>query len=324
MAGRAVESTQGHVARFDAVADLLRSSAQAHAHALARHRGSAAEAELEMRLDQALNQLAVLYGRGSYEMLSTAEIIDAAIDNELHLAHELPDSQAAAVAARTRAQLLVDVSRRGANLRIRGLHEPQVKRGVYLSSVRSEVLAGLQASREPYLRWRDGIVVVLDEARIAELRAAGDNVAVLFLDPDELLDLAERDESSALDRELARRLATAQASPARLGDSSHRHLRRRLLRQSTVLRNLRDRLSAEHPVAHASLAAVLDSHRALLRATLAAAPPPRHVVADPLVASTGYTEAVQELLARVADDVDPAGFGSRFRAAVATTSGTRT
>lgn len=307
-----------HAASFDAVAELLQSSAQVHAYAFSRHRGTSAESAVTARLEQALDRVAVLQRRGP-DLLTTAEIIDVAIDFELRLAHELEGIRGAAE-ARTRAQLLVDAARRGRRLQVRGLHTPEIRRGIYLTPARPEVVGMLHASHEPYLGWRDGIVVILHEATIAELRAEGDRVEVLFLDPDELLDLAARADDT-LEAELDHRLALAQAAPDRCGDSHNRHVRRLLMRQTVVLRHLRDRLAAEHPVAHTRLLAVLETHRETLWSALAAAPPPRSAAADPLAASTEATRAVDEALARAAEDTDPAGFGTLFRAAAATPGG---
>ena len=310
-------SASDYATGFDAVADQLRSSAQVHAYALARHRGTAAESEFDARLEHTLDRLAVLYGHGTYEELSTEAIVETAIDFELRLAHEL-DGTEVAEQARARAQGLVNAARRGFRLRVRGLHAPVILRGVYVRPFRPEVAGMLHGSHEPYLRWRDGIVAVLPEATIAELRADGDRVDVLFLDPDELLDLvdrAARDDGAALEAELGRRAAVAAATPEQLGDSRTRRVRRLLLRQTTVLRNLRDRLAAEHPVAHAALLPVLDSHHQALRSALGAAPLPRDAVADVVGASARYAAAVERSVANAASDPDLPGFGAMYRAA---------
>ena len=91
--------------------------------------------------------------------------------------------------------------------------------------LRPELEGSLHERREPYMGWRDGVVVVLSEAELAALRAAGDEVDVLFLDPDELLDLDGDGDRPALEAELERRLAAARAAPDRVGDSRKRHSR---------------------------------------------------------------------------------------------------
>src|SRR6185369_12077431 len=129
---------------------------------------------------------------------------------------------------------------------------------------------------------------------------------VLFLDPDELLDLDGRGDRPALEAELERRLAAARAAPDGVGDSRERHLVRLLLRYGTVLRNLRGRLAADHPAAHAALLPILAGQRAQLEAALVAAPPTRAALEDPLAVSIALERELQALLTRWANEVDDA------------------
>ncbi len=158
---------------------------------------------------------------------------------------------------------------------------------------------------------------MIDEEQAAALRAEGNEVSVLFLDPDELLDLDGRGDRPAIEAELERRLGAARAAPDAVGDSRDRYLLRLLERQSTVLRNLRERLAEQgHSSAHAALTPVLASHRALHESRLAAAEPPTEAaLRDPFGASI---DAERDLVSHVnqwsAEPGDEAGLRDRFRA----------
>jgi uncharacterized protein (DUF2267 family) len=258
----------------------------------------------------------VLHGLGTYENLSTLEIVRTAIRNELRLAREVeaPESDAALA----RAQAIVAAARRGVRLHVRDAGPSiAIRRGVYVEPLRPEFERQLWHRREPYLRWRDGAVVVLPETALDGLRANDGEVAVLFLDPDELLDLEARGDRAEFEAELERRLTAARAAPDRVGDSHDRHVRRMLLRQSTVLRNLRDRLAADHPAAHAALLPVLAESRTLLASRLSAAPPPG-AREDPLGTTIDAERELQTLVTRLAAEPDdPAGLRGRFRAVAA-------
>ena len=299
-------------AAFDQLAGQLRDASAAAARGLRAHRGTPAGDTLDSQLEHALDRLALLYGHGTYENLSTEDIVETAVQNEQRLAAALDGPDAAAAAQRARA--LVDAARRGVRLHVRE-PAPSVRlfRGVHVTPLRPEVEQALQAGEEPYLLWGDGAVFVTDEDGLAELRAAGDEVNVLFLDADELLDLDLRGDRPALEAELERRRAAAVAAPDRVGDSRDRYLRRLLDGQNIVLRNLRDRLADGHPSAHAALQPVLAEHRALLESRLAARPSPR-AEQDPLDGAIDTERGVQELVGRwAAEPGDPAGLRDRFR-----------
>lgn len=301
-------------AAFDQLAALLQTTAAANARAIQDRRGTPASRVLEEQFEHTLDRLALLYGRGTYENLSTAEIVQTAAGNELRLAAELDEPASAAAAARARS--LVDAARRGVRLHVR---EPApsvaVYRGVYVEPLRPELQRSLWQHEEPYLRWRDGAVVILREDEVDALRAAGEEIDVLFLDPGELLDLDARGDRPALEAELERRLAAARAAPDRVGDSRDRYVLRMLLRQGTVLRNLRDRLAAGHPAAYAALLPILAGHQALLEARLAAGQSAPAVLRDPLGASIDGERGVQTLVSQwAAEPEDPAGLRGRFRA----------
>jgi hypothetical protein len=301
-------------AAFDQLAALLQTTAAANARALEDRRGTPAGRVLEEQFEQTLDRLALLYGRGTYENLSTAEIVQTAVGNELLLAVALEDPESAAAVMRARS--LVDAARRGVRLHVREPAPPvTLYRGVYVEPLRPELQRSLWQREEPYLRWRDGAVVILREDEADALRAAGDEIDVLFLDPDQLLGLDARGDRAALEAELERRLAAARAAPDRVGDSRDRYVLRMLLRQSIVLRNLRDRLAAGHPAAHAALLPILAGHRALLEARLAAGPSAPVMLRDPLGASIDSERGVQALVSRwAAEPGDPAGLRGRFRA----------
>lgn len=300
---------------FDKLAAQLRSAAAASARGLRARRGTPAGSALDDQLEHTLDRLALLYGRGTYENLSTEDIVETAVDNELRMAASLEEPGATAAARRARA--LVDAARRGVRLHVREPVSPvRLFRGVYVTPLRPELERALWAREEPYLRWAGGAVLVVDEDGLGELRAAGDEVDVLFLDADELLDLDGRGDRPALEAELGRRQAVARAAPDRVGDSTDRYLLRRLDGQSIVLRNLRDRLGDGHPSAHAALLPVLAEHRALFEARLAAQPAASPAAErDPLGDAIDAERGVQELLGRwAAEPGDPAGLRERFRA----------
>jgi hypothetical protein len=294
---------------------LLQDAAAASARALADRRGTPSEPVLERQLEHTLDRRALLYGRGTYENLTTEDILRSAVGNELRLAAELGEPESAAAAARARS--LVDAARRGVRLHLRA-PAPAVRlyRGVYVEPLRPEVAAALHQSHEPFLSWRDGAVLIAPEEQADSLRAAGDQVDVLFLDADELLDLDGRDDRPALEAELGRRLRTARADPGHLGDSPDRHVRRLLLGQSVVLRNLRDRLDGDHPSAHRALLPVLSGHTALLAGRLAAAPlPGESLPGEPLATAIGHERNLHALATRwAAEPGDAAGLRGRFQA----------
>jgi hypothetical protein len=317
-------------AAFEQIAGQLRDAAATAARGLRAHRGTPAGDALDRQLEHTLDRLAMLYGRGTYENLSTEDIVETAVQNEQRLAAELDEPDATAAARR--AQALVDAARRGVRLQVR---EPAARvrlfRGVHVTPLRPELVSALQAREEPYLVWGDGGVLVADEDTVARLRGAGDEVNVLFLDSDELLDLDFRRDRPALEAELERRRAVAVASPDRVGDSRDRYLLRLADGQSIVLRNLRDRLADEHPSAHTALQPILAEGRALHEDRLAAqAAPPAATAApapapapaagqDPLGAAIDSERGVQELLGRwAAEPGDPAGLRERFRAIAGT------
>jgi hypothetical protein len=301
-------------AAFGQVDALLRGAAAASARALQVHRGGPAGDALERQLEHTLDRLALLYGRGTYENLTTTEILETAVDNELRLAAEL-DGPASAAAA-DRVQSLVDAVRRGVRLHV-GPPPASVRthRGVYVQPLRPELERSLWARHEPYLRWRDGAVLIVTEDQAAALHTAGDEVAVLFLDVDELLDLDARDDRPTLEAELERRLAAARSAPDGVGDSRDRYALRMLLGQSTVLRNLRDRLADGHPAAHTALLPVIAGHRVHLEARMAAGPTARELLLNPLGASIDHERDLQALLNQwAAEPEDPSGLRDRFRA----------
>jgi hypothetical protein len=296
-----------HVA-FDQIADLLRAGAVENARALAAHRGQPAEPLLEKQLESTLDRLAWFYGRGTFENLSTAAIFRTAIDSEVLLAEDLQG--VAAAGARLRAQRLVDAARCGVRLYVGGVKGVERWCGVYVETPGPEFERSLVGTEARFLRWNDGLVVALPQSEIDEMRAAGYRIFVLFLDCDELLDLAGRGERSETNAELARRLAIARTATDCVGDLAQAHLVRRLFKQSVVLRNLRDRLEFEHSLAHRALLPILRSHRTDLEDALAAGGTSPY----PLLESIAIERSVRSLAERWAtEEGDPAGLQRRFR-----------
>ena len=309
MAGRAE-----HREAFDRLEELLHTAAAAHARALTAHRGTPTGDTAERRLEHALERLARLRWHATAPNLSTTALFQAAVNGERRLEHTL-EGPAAEAAAR-RARSLIDAARRGVRVQPPRMGPRSgTPLGVYVEPLRPELEQAFRRSREPYLRWRDGAVVVLPDEELQALRDEGDEVDVLFLDGDELLDFDAREDRPALDTVLAQRLAVSRAAPDRVGDSRARHARRMMLRQSAALRVLRDRLAGEHAAAHAALLPTLGDHRRHLEAPLAAAPPPHGAPSDPVAAAH---DAERRLEAHVgswaAEPDDPAGLRGHFRA----------
>ena len=118
--------------------------------ARSRRSGRPAEADVERHLEHTLDRLAWLYGRGTYENLSTVAIFHAAINNEVQLAQEL--SEPAAAEARARGQRLVDAARRGVRLHVRGVSPVELWRGVHVEPLRPEFERRLLATETPFIR----------------------------------------------------------------------------------------------------------------------------------------------------------------------------
>jgi hypothetical protein len=319
MAAAPPSAGDAHRAAFDATASALRDSVAASVFALEAHRGTPATTTIEKHLEHSLDRLAALYGVGTFENLSVQELFDSAIRAELHLAFETarlanttPHLHQAA------ARELVDAARRGSHLVVQANPVIDPQRGVYVESRRPEFMQMLTATRNPYAAWHDGIITILPEQMLAHLRATRDSVDVLFLDGDEMHDLFGRQDFTALDAELRRRLAVARAAADRIGDSRERHVLRQLMHQSTILRNLQDRLASDHPSAHRALLPIIADNRARIDAAHLRTPPGKAVLADPLAATIAHEQTLQAALTRVlASGTDPAGLAARFRAVAA-------
>ena len=301
-------------AAFEQLAGQLRDTAAAAARGLRAHRGTPAGDALDRQLEHTLDRLALLYGRGTYEALSTQDIVETAAHNEQRMASALDGSEAAAAAGR--AQNLVDAARRGVRLHVREL-APSVRlyRGVYVAPLSPELQSSLWSREEPYLSWDDGAVLVASEDQLDDLRAASSELNVLFLDSDELLDMDFRGDRPALEAELERRQAVARSATDRVGDSPDQYLLRLLHGQSIVLRNLRDRLADEgHTSAHEAVLPILAGHRTLFEDRLAAQPADPTAPTDPLDAAIDTERGVQDLAGRwAAEPGDPAGMRGRFQ-----------
>src|SRR5271169_2946044 len=123
---------------FEQLATQLRDAAAASARGLRTSRGTPAGNALDRQLEHTLDRLALLYGRGTYEALSTADIVETAVANEQRMASALGGSDAAA--ANGRAQALVDAARRGVRLHVRE-PAPSVRlyRGAYVAPLSPEL-----------------------------------------------------------------------------------------------------------------------------------------------------------------------------------------
>jgi hypothetical protein len=312
-------------AAFDELEAGLRNAAAANARALRDRPGTPAGDVLERQLEHTLDRLAAMYGRGTYENLTTEDIVRTAVGNEMRLAAGLDEPESADAVRRARS--LVDAARRGVRLHPREAPSSvPLYRGVYVEPARPELITSLRARHEPFIRWGDGIVLVLSDEEASALRAAGYEVDVLFLDADELLDLDGRDNRPALEAELDRRQRAARAAPDHVGDSPDAYLLRLLMGQTIVLRNLRDRLAGDHPSAHEAMLPVLAGHTALLTNRLAAQAGQAQTgqaqtgqaqtpTADPLAGSIEGERKIQSLVGQWAvEPGDVAGLRGRFRA----------
>jgi hypothetical protein len=309
-----------HAAAFDELVGLLHGAASANAHLIAVHRGTERGDAASRRMEDALDRLSLLYATGTYENLAIDSLFQAAIENELVLAHDiLPGDDAAGDGHRLRARALVDCARSGFRINLRPVTQVTIHRAVHVAPADPAFEQGLRRRRAPYLRWDDGVVVVLEEHEILSLAEAGMTVHVLFLNADGFLDLVRRQDTPAMGRELDRRLALARQAADGLGDCRHHHRRLSLLSQSTLLRGLRDRLEGDHPGAHATIQPILAGNRAVLEATVVSAPIAADATRqDHAAAAMDHARAVRSLITRLAASPDdPAGFRARFRAAAA-------
>ncbi len=283
---------ESQIPAFCQIADDLRTMAVANARALEEHRCAPAAAILEKQLEHTLDRLARFYGRGSYENLTTQRIFQIAVDEEIQFAQELDPADRAG--ALSRAHRLVDASRRGRRLNVKAYPARSPARVIYVEPFRPEFRIQLLSVTEPFLTRENGAVVVRNELEINELRAAGDDVFILFLNAPDFLDLIERHDRLVLDAELVQRLAQARAAPDRIGDSRPAYIRNQLLQHDVGLRNLRDRLAAEAPAARRELLPILAEHRQLLERELIRAPQGRPC--SPLEESIAREREFQYLL----------------------------
>lgn len=300
-----------YMAAYREVADLLHASAVSTARTLHAHPSAAARATLDQQLEHTLERLALLHARGTVENLSTVSLYETAIDNELRLAQESHGAHGHA----PRATAIHEAARRTPRVHAR-MPAPSIRRGALVAPLDAQLEAQLTARREPYMAWEGAALVALPEPELTALRAAGYEVDIVFLDADELLDRAA-ERHPGFDAELARRRAAARRAHDHVGDSHARHRQRKLLAQSTLLRNLRERLATEHAPAHAALAPIIAENRALLEHELRAEPAllTAHAPSpDPLRESIAHERALQTALARLVADDDLAPMRVRFAA----------
>ncbi|WP_437952429.1 hypothetical protein WME98_18035 [Sorangium sp. So ce296] len=282
-----------HKAAFRQLLDLLHASLDTCAAAIRALPGAPEQAALEAHFEVLLDRHADLYGIGTYENNVTSAIFSSAVHNEAWMAleHEAEASRprvtseeerqellARASLHRRRAHALIDACRRGPRLRVpRGIPHVDPYRGVYIAPDTPEVRRLLMYDREPFIRFRDGVVATVRDSRIADLQALGAAVIVLYLDGDALHDAAvEATQSAAgqpaLERDLAARLEYSEREGQGVGEPFAAQTRRALLHQSHVLRNLGRRAASEHPAAHEAMSPVLREHTAMLLDALAAFP----------------------------------------------------
>lgn len=274
-----MSSAQQHRESFDQLVDWLRQSVQVNVYTLRTYRGTPIGDLLEKHLEHTLERLAGLYGVGTYENLSVSEIFASAINIESLLAHEYrhPATQSNLQPQRhaeliqgserhmQRARALINAARRGNNLAVPLEPNSTVSyRGVYVTPFSPAVHSALLRSERPFVRWQDGVVAGVSEHFMQELSAIKGYVTILFLDADELYDLAGKLPREEFETELGRRLAASRVNVGRVGDTLERHINRLLLHQNNVLRNLQHRLEKEHPLAHRAVAAILMETRHLI------------------------------------------------------------
>ncbi|KYF77253.1 hypothetical protein BE20_39905 [Sorangium cellulosum] len=282
-----------HKAAFRQLLDLLHTSLDTCAAAIRSLPGAPEQAALEAHFEVLLDRHADLYGIGTYENNVTSAIFSSAVHNEAWMAleHEAEASRprvtseeerqellARAASHRRRARALIDACRRGVRLRVpQGIPHVDPYRGVYITPDTPEVRRLLTYDREPFIRFRDGVVATVHDSRIADFQALDAAVAVLYLDGDALHDAAVDAAQSAaaqaaLERDFAARLEYSEREGKGVGEPIAAQTRRALLHQSHVLRNLGRRAASEHPAAHQAMTPVLREHTAMLLDAIAAFP----------------------------------------------------
>jgi hypothetical protein len=305
-----------HRAAFREIANELRAGAIANARALNVRRDSPAGDVLDRQLENTLDRLAAMHGRGVFENLSPEAIFHSAIETDVAIAHAraaLGDDVAGASPGR--AQRLIDAGRRGAGINLRGEIPPHRPfHGAYIEPASENLLLYLQQSREPFVRWEQGVLVILQATVLESLRANGYKVEILYLDGDELLDLDAAGDKAGFAAETNRRLAQARLADDHVGDSRQHHLLRLADKQNRILRNLRDQLQLKgHSAARAAILPEIAASRTIYEAALMAAPMHRAAIRDPLAAVIVHEKKARQMAEKFAAEENVAGLREHFR-----------
>lgn len=298
---------------------------------------AASESALEGHLDALLERHADLHGVGLDENNSTSAVFTSAVHGEAWVASEhvteaerarvVTDDHRGSLHARAslhhkRALALMAACRRGVGLRVpRGMPLIDAPRGVHIAPADARVERLLAYEREPCFGFRDGVVAVVRDRRIAALHALGAAVTVLFLRGEELYDAVAESARDELEASLDARLAFARTPEGQgVGERFAAHHRRMLLHQNHVLRHLARRTADAHPHAHAAVQATLYEHRALLidaihaaRVTGAEPSSEAAVFASVLDEERAFVEEASRWVTHARED-DAAGFRRHFEA----------
>jgi hypothetical protein len=202
-----------HLDAFDAItAQITRSIALAAALAC---REQDAGGPAQRLLDAALERYADIYRRSSYQSLPLGQLLSSALHTEARLAYEhqahalrleqAGHSASAHALRRTGLQHhkrfdgLADSARRAHNLNVL-TRRPYIMpyRGVYMNPMSQELVDQLYFARNYYVSWRGGLVALIKEDQIDELRRVASQVVIVYLDAEALSDEMMRAQMGAV------------------------------------------------------------------------------------------------------------------------------
>lgn len=203
------------------------------------------------------------------EVLEAEAKLLACIESALHAGVSAARRQALASHLEQRKQWAQTVGRvagqLGATQFANALPGADPERGVFLHPADSATERAISSAGEPAIRWRDGIVCVLPERRIAMLRSQGRSPGVLYAEAGDFYDSAEMLTTDQLHRDFAARLGRSAAETAWDFESQIDRLQ---LHQILLKRELCGRPDAARACRSGGLEATLTEEVAVLRASL--------------------------------------------------------
>jgi hypothetical protein len=268
-----------------------------------RLRGEAAT-RLAAHVQTSLELLARISGDGRYDDLSLAELLVATLERVAQA-----DAEAASFAATSRTPALDPRIGQELGRMLAGLGRPEyaqapvhatTRRGVYVSPADAALRAGLRASGDPFLAWRDGVLADVVTTDLAKFRRQGLDVHVLYLDGGELLEDAADLTPAQLDREARTRARTMADDPEA---AARAHVRKLRLEATLALAAARARVAGERP----ALAPAMDRLLAAALAAVAADVPPQDGAVSTDAALAALAQAERALARDLGFLVDWAG-----------------